>query len=341
LKLVLDMDTGVDDAVAIALALGSSGVELLAITSVCGNAPVDLCTRNCLLLNELLGGQALVARGAERPLARRLLTAQEVHGADGLGGRLGSLPEPRTHAIDVPAHELLCRIPLEHPGEVTLVTTGPLTNVALALDENAEALGRYSRMITMGGAFDVPGNTGPVAEFNMYVDPEAAARVISSPLDITLVPLDATTQAILTREELEGRELARGFPRDVPGRDAAAILHRALDHYMEFQFDESGLDGGYMHDPLAVAAAIEPDVLDTVVLDVSVVTGDRDRGRTVRVPPNGRGRGRTARVPPDAHTAAIGRGVRVAVGHDAAAFRAMLRDRVLSPVFGGERTARR
>jgi purine nucleosidase len=321
MKMVLDMDTGIDDAVAIAMALGSPEVDVLAITSVAGNAPVELCTRNCLLLNELLGGHAVVATGADRPLERELLTAQEVHGADGLGGRAGSLPEPATSAVDEPASELLARLPEEHPGEVTLVTTGPLTNIALALRANPDCMASYARIITMGGAFDVPGNTGPVAEFNFYVDPEAAALVLGSGLDITLVPLDATTSAVLTRSTLEAHERAHGLPADRPCRNSAAILHRALDHYMEFQFDESGLDGGYMHDPLAVAAALVPGVLETIDLPVGVVTDGPDRGRTLR-------------GPVQAHAAALGRGVHVAFDHNDDAFRRLLEERVLRPVFG-------
>ncbi len=321
MKMVMDMDTGIDDAIAIALAAGSPEVELLAITSVAGNAPVELCTRNCLLLNELLGGDAVVAAGSDRPLVKNLLTAQEVHGTDGLGGRADSLPKPTTSAIDEPAFELLTRLPAEHPGEVTLVTTGPLTNIALALRTDPDALAAYARIIVMGGAFDVPGNTGTVAEFNIYVDPEAAALVLGSGLDITLVPLDATTGAVLTRSALTAHERARGLPAERPRRDAAAILHRALDHYMDFQFDESGLDGGYMHDPLAVAAALVPGILETRDLSVGVVTNGPDRGRTVR-------------ASAQAHAAAPGRGVHVAFGHDDCAFGQLLEERVLRPVFG-------
>ena len=321
MKMVLDMDTGVDDAVAIALATGSEPTEVLAITTVAGNAPVRLCTRNCLLLNELLGGSAAVSEGADRPLSRRLLTAQEVHGSDGLGGHAGSLPDPRTRPVDEPAHELLTRLPLEHPGEITLVATGPLTNLARALRANPEALAAYSRIIVMGGAFDVPGNTGPVAEFNIYVDPEAASIVLRSGLDITLVPLDATTEAILLRSDLEARERVRPLPAARPGRDTAAVLHRALDHYMEFQYDESGLDGGYMHDPLAVAEALAPGVLRTAPLAVDVITDGPGRGRTVRS-------GSRDNAP------ARGRGVRVAFGHDVELFKRLLHDRVLTPVFG-------
>jgi purine nucleosidase len=321
MKMVLDTDTGIDDAVAIAMAAGSPEVELLAITSVAGNAPVALCTRNCLLMNELLGGGAIVAEGASGPLSRGLLTAQEVHGADGLGGRLGSLPRPSSSPVDEPACDLLARLPEEHPGEITLVTTGPLTNVALALSARPHALDDYAGIICMGGAFDVPGNTGPFAEFNIYVDPEAAALVLCAGLDVTLVPLDATTGAVLTRRALQSHERARGLPRDVPGADAAAILHRALDHYMEFQLDESGLDGGYMHDPLAVAAALDAGLLRTKETVLGVVTDGPERGRTVRASST-------------THAATRGRGALVAFGHDEGRFLELLEERALRPVFG-------
>jgi purine nucleosidase len=235
---------------------------------------------------------------------------------DGLGGRLGSLPEPARSVVDEPADALLARLPREHPKEITLVTTGPLTNVAAALERDSGAVALYDRVISMGGAFRVPGNTGPVAEFNVYVDPVAAAAVFDSALDLTLVPLDATTGAVLPRASLEGRERTRDLAAPLPGRDAAAILHRALDHYIEFQFDESGLDGGYMHDPLAVAAAFDTDILDTEMVDVDIVTGGSDRGRTI------------------GDAAAGGRGVRVAFGHDDVRFRRIIEERVLLPVFG-------
>ncbi|MEA3409339.1 MAG: nucleoside hydrolase, partial [Candidatus Eisenbacteria bacterium] len=311
----------IDDAIAMALAAGSPEVELLAVTSVAGNAPVELCTRNCLLLNELLDADAVVAAGSARPLVKNLLTAQEVHGADGLGGRANSLPGPATSVVAEQASELLTRLPMEHPGEITLVATGPLTNIALALQANADAVASYARIIIMGGAFDVPGNTGTVAEFNIYVDPEAAALVLGSGLDVTLVPLDATTGAVLTRNALSAHERGRGLPADRPGRDVAAILHRALDHYMDFQFDESGLDGGYMHDPLAVAAALAPGILETRDMPVDVIASGPDRGRTVH-------------GSVQAHAAAQGRGVHVAFGHDDGAFRRLLEERVLRPVFG-------
>jgi len=318
IPIILDTDTGVDDAVAIALAARSPEIELVAVTSVAGNAPVRECTRNCLLILELLGADTPVAAGAAAPLAKELLTAPEVHGADGLGGKRGSLPRPRRAPSDEPAHEFLVRLARERPGQLTLVTTGPLTNVARALALDRDAVASYSRVITMGGAFRVPGNTGPVAEFNVYVDPEAAAAVFASGLELTLVPLDATTRAVLLRSELESRPLCRPPAPPSPGRDLAAVLYRALDYYIAYQRSESGLDGGFMHDALAVAAAMDPALLDTTPAGVEVAADGPERGRTT------------------ANAAARGHGVRIAFGHDCDRFREMLSRRVLEPVFGPE-----
>ncbi|MBN2566284.1 MAG: nucleoside hydrolase [Candidatus Eisenbacteria bacterium] len=320
-SIVLDVDTGVDDAVAIAMALNSPELEILAITTVAGNAAVDLCTRNSLVVTELLGSDVPVARGAASPLSKDLLTAPEVHGEDGLGGRRGSLPEPLRAAVAEPAHELLLRVSREHPGEVTLVTTGPLTNLAIALASDPDGLAGFARIVSMGGAFRVPGNTGegregPVAEFNVYVDPEAASAVLSSGLEITLVPLDATTQAILPRSSLQGRERTSRAPLTSPGRDVSAILYRALDYYMGYQLRESGLDGGFMHDPLAVASVARPELLRTRAAGVAVVIDGPERGRTIE------------------DAAALGRGVHVAIGHQRSLFRQLTEDWAMRPVFG-------
>ena len=319
IKVLLDVDTGVDDAVAIALALNSPELNVIAITTVAGNAPVELCTRNTLLLTELLKSDVPVARGAERPLVKRLLTAPEVHGPDGLGGPLGTLPEPLGRPVDEPAHELLTRIGMENPGEVVLVATGPLTNLARALADDRESLSRYRRIVTMAGAFDVPGNTGPVAEFNVYVDPDAAQRVMSSRADVTMVPLDATTGA-----ELPGREL-RAHPHAAtpvllrPGRNIARVLNRALDYYISFQRAESGLDAGYMHDPLAVASLLEPAVFRAERDRIRIVTEGPDRGRTLK---EGRNDGD------------VGCEASVAVDADGKILLALLNERVLSPILG-------
>jgi purine nucleosidase len=315
-KLLLDMDTGVDDAVALALAMHSPEAELLAVTTVAGNARVEDCARNTLLLAELLhpGAAPPVARGAAAPLGRPLVTAPEVHGDDGLGGPTGSLPPPGGTLDSRPAHEMIASLARAHPGEVTLVATGPLTNVARALALAPELPSLLERTVIMGGAFEVPGNTGPVAEFNIYVDPEAAATVFSSGLEPTLVPLDATIACALTREQAE-RYAGGALPRALPATpDAAAILGRALDYYMRFQEVESGLAGGYMHDPLTVVVALSPEiVVRSKRFELEVVPDGPERGRTV---------------------ASDGGAIEVAEEVDAELFSRILEERVLGPVFG-------
>jgi inosine-uridine nucleoside N-ribohydrolase len=317
MKVVLDTDTGVDDAIAIVLAANSPEIELLAITTVAGNAPVAECTRNCLLLAELLwpDDPPVVAEGAVAPLARKLLTAPEVHGPDGLGGELGSLPSPSLATSPATAHSVLIETAARHPGEVTLVATGPLTNVATALQSDPGAVSLYRRIVVMGGAFHVPGNTGPVAEFNFYVDPEAAGAVMSTGLEVTLVPLDATTRSPLMQADLTGRPLYRP-PLPRPGLDLAAILSRALDYYMRRELEESGLLGGYMHDPLAVASAFAPEILTTSAAAVEVIAAGADRGKSVLTG--------DASAPP----------IEIAFDLDEQAFRAMLDERVVTPAFG-------
>jgi purine nucleosidase len=318
MKIVLDTDTGVDDAIAIVLAANSPEIELLAITTVAGNAPVSECTRNCLLLAELLwpDDPPLVARGAAAPLVKELLTAPEVHGPDGLGGEIGSLPPPHLTPSPTAATDVIAEAARANPGEVTLVATGPLSNLVSALREDPGALAAYRRIVVMGGAFHIPGNTGPVAEFNFYVDPEAADEVMNAGLPITLVPLDATTRSPLMRADLEARSRYVRPPRARPGRDLAAILSRALDHYFRREFEESGLRGGYMHDPLAVASAFAPAILKTSTHGVRVIADGEERGRSTLADPSG--------GPP----------VEIAFDLDGQAFQALLADRVLTPTFG-------
>jgi inosine-uridine nucleoside N-ribohydrolase len=198
---------------------------------------------------------------------------------------------------------------------VTLVATGPLTNVAQALRADPAAVALYGRIVVMGGAFLVPGNTGPVAEFNFYVDPEAAHEVMNAGLPITLVPLDATTRSPLRRGDLTERPLYRP-PLPRPGRDLATILSRALDYYMRREREESGLDGGYMHDPLAIASALAPAILTTSTAGVRVLADGDDRGRSVLVDPTA--------APP----------VEIAFDLDEEAFHAILEEHVLTRTFG-------
>jgi inosine-uridine nucleoside N-ribohydrolase len=247
---VVDTDPGIDDALALLVAWSSPEIAVEAITTVAGNVPVDVATTNVLRLLALRrpASPPPVGRGAERPLSRPLETAVRYHGADGLG----DLPDwpAVTMAIDArPGQALLAATARRSGDRLTVVALGPLTNVALALEADPAALGAVGRVVLMGGAVDVPGNVTPTAEFNMHTDPEAAARVFAAGLPLDVVPLDATRQATLARRDLEAW-LARR-----PGPLAARIL--------AFSARAFRLDGGamHLHDPLALAAAIDPGLV--------------------------------------------------------------------------------
>jgi inosine-uridine nucleoside N-ribohydrolase len=263
--ILLDCDPGHDDAIALLLALASPEVELLGVTTVAGNQTLDKTTANAIRVLELAGrAEVPVAAGADRPLVRERSVAANVHGETGLDGP--DLPPPQgspveAHAVDFLAERL--------PG-ATLVATGPLTNVALLLARYPEA--KPERLVLMGGAI-AEGNVTPAAEFNIWADPEAAARVFASGLDVTMVGLDVTHRALVTTTH---KEQLRGAGRI--GRFVAELL----DFYGVFHREVYGFDGSPVHDAVAVAQVIRPELLELERLNVRV---DREselcRGRTV------------------------------------------------------------
>jgi inosine-uridine nucleoside N-ribohydrolase len=260
---VLDCDPGHDDAIAILLALASPELDVLGITTVAGNQTIEKTTRNAQIVLALAGrGDVPVARGAAKPLVRDLRTAPNVHGETGLDGPT-DLPEPSNSLLQSPAWEFL-REQLR-PG-VVLVPTGPLTNVATALEQDA----RPERIVWMGGAVG-EGNVTPAAEFNAYVDPDAAARVFGADADLTMVGLDVTHKALVRDAEKE--RLRRG------GR-AGCFVAELLDFYGRFHAERYGWDGSPIHDALAVAVALDPTLVRTEHVHVRVHTDDETRGRT-------------------------------------------------------------
>ena len=268
--IIIDCDPGHDDAVALLLAIASDEVELLGVTTVAGNQTLDKTTANAIRVLDYAGRTDLpVAAGAGRPLIRELQVAADVHGATGLDGP--DLPPPsrapdQCHAIDWIANAVTST-----PEPVTLVATGPLTNVALFLARYPELEQRLERIVLMGGAIG-EGNVTPAAEFNVWVDPEAAHRVFSSAVDLTMVGLDVTHKALLTPTHLA--ELAASG-------DAGRLVADLYDFYQRFHRQRYGWNGAPVHDAVAVAHVIDGDLLRTELCGVAVDTGpELSRGRT-------------------------------------------------------------
>jgi inosine-uridine nucleoside N-ribohydrolase len=281
---VIDTDPGLDDALAILLALRSPELEVLGMTTVCGNVPVGQATKNLFRVLSLLSSPSvLVGQGAARPLEYQLATAAAFHGTDGLGeldrfvDEAGACryPAPRLPAALPTAQEVWQECGRRYPGELVLITLGPLTNVALALKVSPATVQRFTRIIAMAGAIAVPGNVTPVAEFNVYVDPHAAKRVLQAGLPLTLVPLDVTTQVGYDRSRLAA--LTQGSCDGV-----TCFIADALGRGFDFAETVEGHGQVYLHDPLAVAAAVDPSLIRTDSLYVEVETvGETTRGATI------------------------------------------------------------
>lgn len=302
---ILDCDPGHDDAIAILLALASPELELLGVTTVAGNQTLAKTTANALRVLEFAGhGEVPVAAGADRPLVRAPAVAANVHGETGLDGP--ELPPPRGAPVAAHAVSFIAEAVRARQGRVTLIPTGPLTNVALLLALEPEA--RPERIVLMGGAIG-EGNRTPAAEFNIWSDPEAARRVFESGIDVTMVGLDVTHRALIRAPEVEElRRVGR------VGRMAAELM----DFYGRFhRHAYPDLGGSPLHDPVAVAHVVWPGLLEVrparIEIDCSWELG---RGRT-----NVDWRGREG---------ASGASASVAVGIDARAFVGSLIERIAS-----------
>jgi len=271
-KVILDMDPGIDDAVALTLALSSPGLEVLGVTAVAGNVPVERAGSNARRVLEYIGrGEVPVYLGASRPLARPLRTAEHVHGADGLGeaGIPGPREPPVAGAVGFIAERLR-----ESPGEITIIATGPLTNIASTLLLYPATARLVKEIILMGGAYHLTpygrGNATPLAEFNIYADPEAADVVFSSGIPLICVGLDVTANPSAKMGRARYSELASS-------RGAKAELAARVSRYQLERLGEVEL-----HDAVAVAFAVRPEILSVLEAEVKVLTGcDEARGATV------------------------------------------------------------
>lgn len=271
-RIVLDCDPGHDDAIAILLAAHAPGLQLEAITTVAGNQVVEKTAYNALRVCSLAGIHSIpIAKGMDRPLVRDLVTAPSIHGSSGLDGP--SLPEPSLSLAPLHAVDLLIELLLASPGDLTIVATGPLTNIATAIRREPAIVPKIQRIVLMGGSIGL-GNWTPAAEFNIYVDPEAAHIVFTCGRPVTMVGLDVTHTALAT-PEVRARVRALGTP-------VAHLADDLLGFFAETYLNVFGFSAPPLHDPCAVAHVVDPTLLRTQPMRVDVeLRGALTLGRTV------------------------------------------------------------
>lgn len=274
-KIIIDTDPGQDDAVAILLALASPDeLDVVAITAVAGNVPLELTTLNALKMVELAGRPEVpVHAGSVTPMVRPLITAEYVHGATGIDG--ADLPEPSTPVADGHGVDVIVDLLMEsEPGTMTLCPLGPLTNVGMAMVREPRIVPRIAEIVLMGGGFFEGGNTTPTAEFNIYVDPHAADIVFRSGVPITVMSLDVTHRALIAPRHME-----RFAAIDSP---AGRAVHGMLEFYERYDVDKYGMEGGPLHDPCVIAHLLVPGMFRGREVSVAVeTTSELTMGMTV------------------------------------------------------------
>jgi purine nucleosidase len=273
-KIIIDTDPGQDDAVAILLALASPELAVLGVVAVAGNVPLHRTSVNALKVLELAGRRDVpVFAGCARPMARELVTAEHVHGPTGLDGP--SMPDPVARLQDLHGVDFIIdAIRREEPGSVTICVLGPMTNIAMALVKAPDIAPRIGRIVAMGGAYFEVGNITPAVEFNIYVDPEAAETVLRSGVDVTLLPLDVTHQALISagrKQSLLG----------IGNRTSRAVAEM-IAFSETFDLNKYGWDGAPLHDPTVIAYLLRPGLFEGRLINVSVETQSAlTRGMTV------------------------------------------------------------
>ncbi|WP_171207300.1 MULTISPECIES: nucleoside hydrolase [unclassified Ruegeria] len=264
-KIIIDTDPGQDDAVAILLALASPDeIEVLGLTAVAGNVPLELTAKNARIVCELAGRPDIpVYAGCDRPMNRELVTAEHVHGKTGLDGPV--LPDPEMpltdgHGVDF----IIDTLRAQPPGTVTLCPLGPLTNIATAFEKAPDIVERVQQIVLMGGAYFEVGNITPAAEFNIYVDPQAADIVFKSGADIVVMPLDVTHDALVTPHR---NDAFRALDSKV-GHAVAEMT----DFFERFDKEKYGSDGAPLHDPCVTAYLIQPELFSGRFVNVQIET---------------------------------------------------------------------
>ena len=263
-KIIIDTDPGQDDAAAIMLALGSPELEILGITTVAGNVPLSRTSTNARIILEFCARTDVkVFAGADKPIARSLVTAEHVHGKTGLDGpelHEPQMPLQEQHAVDF----IIETLRSEPEATVTLCTLGPLTNIATALQKAPDIAGRVRELVMMGGGYFEGGNITPSAEFNIYVDPEAAAVVFQSGIPIVMMPLDVTHKVLTLKSRVAKL-------REIANRPATALVEM-LEFFERFDVEKYGSDGGPLHDPTVIAYLLKPELFAGRDCNVEVET---------------------------------------------------------------------
>jgi purine nucleosidase len=274
-KIIIDTDPGQDDAVAILLALASpEELEVLGIVTVAGNVPLHRTSLNARKILQLAGRTEIgIHAGCARPMARELVTAEHVHGPTGLDGP--AFPDPEVPLQEQHGVDFIVETLRDHePGTITLCVLGPLTNIAMALVKAPEIAERVRQIVLMGGAYFEVGNISPAAEFNIFVDPEAADVVLRSGIPIVMVPLDLTHKLLVTPARLERFRAL--------GNKAGAAVVDMLTFSQQFDLQKYGWDGAPLHDPCVIAYLLKPDLFQGRTINVSVETASKlTRGMTV------------------------------------------------------------
>lgn len=271
-KIILDCDPGHDDMLAIILALASKEIEVLGITTVAGNQTGEKTYTNALRVLNLIGRTDVkVSRGFDKPIFRALVTAPQIHGVSGLDG--ANLPEPFGNETHKHAVDFIIETIMNSNEKIYLVPTGPLTNIAVALIKEPKIKERVEKIVLMGGAFH-DSNFTPGAEFNIYVDPEAAKIVFESGIPIVMVGLDVTNRALLTFEDID-------YIESLGGR-VSRVIAPLLRFFGKANNEFFGFDGAPIHDALAVSYLIDPSILTVKHLHVDIETkGEFTSGQTV------------------------------------------------------------